>query len=347
MSNINLEDNDFNKKTIIRRIAAPILVIIVIIIIGTSWYSIIEGWSVLDAMYMTVITVTTIGFREVHQLDDSGKAFTIFLAIAGVGAAMYALSAFISIGVGGHLIRTFKGKQMINELKKYKNHVILCGCGQMGECALKELLIRGTKVVVIDNNSETLERLAHYKIPIIQNDATLENVLENAGIKSAYGLIASLPDDADNLFLTLTAREMVHELFIIARASNSKIGKKLKRAGANKIILANEVSGRHMANIILSPEAMNFVDKITGLRNRQFGLREIILTNECGWTGKSIAEANLRANTGLNILAVRQGNEELLINPTPQTILNEGDLLIVFGPIDAAEKLNVKFKKQV
>ena len=347
MPNIDLEENDFNKKTIIRRIATPILIIIVVIIFGTSWYSIVENWSVLDSLYMTVITVTTIGFREVHTLDDSGKAFTIFLAIAGVGAAMYALSSFISVGVGGHLIRTFKGKQMINELKKYKNHVILCGCGQMGECALKEFLIRGTKVVVIDNNPKTRKRLDHYKIPIIQNDATVETVLESAGIKSAYGLIASLPDDADNLFLTLTAREMVHDLFIIARASSNKIGNKLKRAGANRIILANEVSGRHMANIILSPEAMNFVDKITGLRNRQFGLREIILTNECGWTGKSIAEANLRANTGLNILAINQGNAELLINPGPQTILNEGDLLVVFGPIDAAEKLNVKFKKQI
>lgn len=347
MPDINLENNSQTRKTILKKIAVPIFIMIVISIIGTSWYSIIEDWSVIDALYMTVITVTTIGFKEVHQLDDSGKAFTIFLAIAGVGSAMYALSSFVSVGVGGHLIRTFKGKQMINELKKYKNHVILCGCGQMGECALKELLIRGTKVVVIDNDPETLERLAHYKIPIIQNDATLENVLENAGIKSAYGLIASLPDDADNLFLTLTAREMVHELFIIARASSNKIGKKLKRAGANKIILANEVSGRHMANIILSPEAMNFIDKITGLRNRQFGLREIILTNECAWTGKSIAEANLRAKTSLNILAIRQGNEELLINPSPQTVLNEGDLLIVFGPIDAAEKLNVKIKKTI
>ena len=345
MPKINLEDNDFTKKKIVWKIAVPIIIIIIVIIIGTSWFSIVESWSVLDALYMTVITVTTIGFKEVHELDNSGKSFTIFLALAGVGAAMYALSSFISIGVGGHLIRNYKGKKMINELKKYKNHIILCGCGQMGECALKELLIRGTKVVVIDSNPETCEKLEQYKIPVIQNDATLETVLENAQIKLAHGLIASLQDDADNLFLTLTAREMVPELFIIARASDKKIGAKFKRAGANKIILANEVSGRHMANILLAPEAMNFIDKITGLKNRQFGLREIVLTSECEWLNKTIAEANLRANTGLNVLAIRQGNAELLINPGPETRLNEGDLLIVFGPIDAAEKLNVKFKK--
>jgi len=345
MQKIDLEEKDFTEGKIFLRIVAPIIVIIIVIIIGTSWYSIVEGWTCLDALYMTVITVTTIGFKEVHTLDASGKAFTIFIAIAGVGAAMYALSSFISIGVGGHLIRTYKGKQMINELKKYRNHIILCGCGQMGECALKELLIRGTKVVVIDNKPETAEKLAQYKIPIIQDDATLETVLENAQIKLAHGIIASLADDADNLYLTLTAREMVPELFIIARASDKKIGAKFKRAGANKIILANEVSGRHMANILLAPEAMNFIDKITGLKNRQFGLREVVLTNECKMVGKTIAEADLRAETGLNILAIRQGNAELLINPSPQTALNEGDLLIVFGPIDAAEKMNLKFKK--
>lgn len=345
MPEFNLKEKNFTEEKIFRRIAAPIIVIIIVIVIGTSWYSIVEGWTCLDALYMTVITVTTVGFKEVHTLDASGKAFTIFIAIAGVGAAMYALSSFISIGVGGHLIRTYKGKQMINELKKYRNHVILCGCGRMGECALKEMLIRGTKVVVIDNNPETCEKRTHYKIPIIQDDATVETVLEKAEIKSAHGLIASLSDDADNLYLTLTAREMVPDLFIISRASNKNTGKKLKRAGANRIILANEVSGRHMANILLAPEAMNFVDQITGLKNRQFGLREVILTNECKMVGKTIAEADLRAETGLNILAIRQGNAELLINPSPQTALNEGDLLIVFGPIDAAEKMNVKSKK--
>ncbi len=345
MPEFDLQDNDFTKKKIVWKIAVPIIIIIIVIIIGTSWYSIIEGWSFIDALFMTVITVTTIGFKEVHELDASGKSFTIFLAIAGVGAAMYALSSFISIGVGGHLIRNYKGKKMINELKKYKNHIILCGCGQMGECALKELLIRGTKVIVIDSNPETCEKLAQYKIPIIQNDATLETVLESAQIKLAHGIIASLPEDADNLFLTLTAREMVPELFIIARASDKKIGAKFKRAGANKIILANEVSGRHMANILLAPEAMNFIDEITGLKNRQFGLREIVLTNECEWLNKTIAEADLRAETGLNVLAIRQGSSELLINPGPETRLNEGDILIVIGPIDAAEKLNVKFKK--
>jgi len=347
MPEFDLHENDFTKVKIFRRITVPIIVIIIVIIIGTAWYSVAEGWCFIDSLFMTVITVTTIGFKEVHELDNSGKSFTIFLALAGVGAAMYALSSFISIGIGGHLIRNFKGKQMINELKKYKNHIILCGCGQMGECALKELLIRGTKVIVIDSNPETCEKLAQYKIPVIQDDATLETVLETAQIKLAHGIIASLPDDADNLFLTLTAREMVPELFIIARASDNKIGAKFKRAGANKIILANEVSGRHMANILLAPEAMNFIDKITGLKNRQFGLREIVLTSECEWINKTIAEADLRANTGLNVLAIRQGSAELFINPGPETKLNEGDLLIVFGPINAAEKLNVKFKKKV
>ena len=173
MPKFDLQDNDFTKKKIVWKIAVPIIIIIIVIIIGTSWYSIVESWSFIDALFMTVITVTTIGFKEVHELDASGKSFTIFLALAGVGAAMYALSSFISIGVGGHLIRNFKGKKMINELKKYKNHIILCGCGQMGECALKELLIRGTKVVVIDSNPETCEKLSQYKIPVIQDDATL------------------------------------------------------------------------------------------------------------------------------------------------------------------------------
>jgi len=343
MRSIFTEENS-TRNSILTKIAIPILVIFIIIIIGTIWYSLVEGWSVLDGVFMTVITVTTIGYKEVHQLDGSGKLFTIILALAGAGAAAYALSSFISFGVGGHIIRTLKGKQMFSELKKYKNHVILCGCGQMGECALKELLIRGTKVVVIDTDPEASERLAHYKIPVIIDDATNETVLENAGIKIARGLIASLPDDADNLFLTLTAREMSPELFIIARSVNNITGKKLQRAGANKIILSNEVSGRHMANILLSPEAMNFIDKITGLKNRQFGLREIILTEKSGWINKTIADSDLRAHTGLNVLAIKQANAELIINPNPRTLLKAGDLLIVFGPIDIAEKLNNEFK---
>ncbi len=347
MKNIQLTEFENERRRFLKKIAAPILVIIIVIIIGSLWYSIVEGWSALDSIFMTVITVTTIGFKEVHELDGSGKTFTIFLALAGAGAAAYALSSFISLGVGGHLIKTFKGKQMISEIKKYTNHVILCGCGQMGECALKELLARKTKVVVIDTDAGSVERLAQYKIPVIADDATSEVVLEQAGIKNARGLIASLPNDADNLFLTLTAREMASELFIIARASSKLTGKKLQRAGANKIILANEVSGRHMANILLSPEAMNFVDKITGLRNRQFGLREIVLTEKSEWTGKTIAEADLRAKTGLNVLAIRQANADMLINPSPQTTLSEGDLLIVFGPIDIAERFNNELKVHI
>ncbi len=335
----------FTRREIARRLFIAILLLAVVMALGSLGYVNNEDWSLLDALYMTVITVTTIGFKEVRELSRAGEVFTIILSLGGVGTAAYALSSVVSVVVGGHLTRLIKGQQMIHDIKDYKDHVVLCGCGKTGESALKELLAGKERVIVIETDADICAEIMERGVPVICDDATVDAVLEKARVGLAKGLIVSLPDDADNLFVTLSAREMAPDLCIVARASQKNSEKKLVRAGANKVIMADEIAGRHMANILLTPEAMSFVHEITGMRDRKVGLREITITEGCEWQGKTLPEIDVRAETGLNVVGIRHADGKLTVSPLPSTRMAKGDVLIVFGPIEAAEKINARFGK--
>lgn len=332
--------------TLSHYIITAISLLIGVIFFGTLGYCVIEEWSVLDALFMTIITITTIGFREVHPLSEGGKVFTIVLALAGVGTVAYTLSGVVSLVVSGNLSRTLRGRHMARDIKNYTDHVILCGCGRMGSVALQELLLNDKKVVVIEQDKDICDTLHAREIPTICDDATREDVLEMARVRHATGLITCLPDDADNVYVSLTAREMSAHVSIVARATDKSAESKLRRAGATHVVLANDVAGHHMTNVLLQPDVISFIDTITGLHERKVGLREIAITAGCTWENTTSSDQHIREKTGLNILAVRRSDGELVVNPSPEYVMQAGDVLIAFGPVDAAAEITARFASQ-
>jgi voltage-gated potassium channel len=329
----------------IRRLIVAGALLGVVLVAGTVGYVIVAGWNWLDALYMTVITVTTIGYKEVHDLDNAGRVFTICIALAGVGTAAYGLSSIVSLIVSGEFTAVLRGQQMQHELSNLREHIIICGGGKTGLGALQELQASDERVVIIEKDAAVCEGLRQRGIAVLHDDATQEGVLEKARAQHAKGLITTLPNDADNVFVTLTARELAPKLVIVARAALQSHESKLVRAGANRIVRVDEVGGRHMANIMLRPEAIRFIDKLTGINNRTVGLRELDVTADCGWAGKTLAQSEIRQQMALNVVAIRRVEGELLINPGPHTTMHTGDVLIVFGDVSKADELNERFAR--
>jgi voltage-gated potassium channel len=335
------------RREIARRLWRSAALLCLVVLIGTAGYQVLEDWDFLDSLYMTVITVTTIGLGEVRPLDQPGRWFTIFISLAGVGTVAYALSSVASMVVGGELFNIIKGRQMEKDIKKLSGHIILCGAGNTGQRTLQEFLLSNKQVVVIEQDPEVCDQLNGNHVYVITGNATDEGVLEKANIRKAAGLITSLPEDADNVFVTLTARELAPGLDIVSRASDKSIEKKLLHAGATRVVVVDEVGGRHMANIMLHPYTVKLVDEITGLHNREIGLREIVISEGCAWSGKTPGQLNIRANTGLSIVGLINPDGRLTITPPPDMIMQPGAVLIVFGPVKAARDICRQFGSEV
>jgi len=345
MLNFNLQTDKFTRRELVRQLTIAVALLLAVIVFGTLGYRFLGNWSILDSLYMTVITVTTIGFREVRPLADNGKLFTIVLSLAGVGVAAYTLSVVFSVIIGVNLSKLIKRRQMEHGIKHLKDHIILCGCGVTGNFTLKELLADNEKVVVIDKDPDICETLDEMNVPCICDDASSEKVLKKAEIKHAKALVSALREDVDNIFVALTARGMAPDIFITARVSNKQNESKLLRAGADKVILVNEVAGHHIANIVLRPHVIKFLGELLGLKNKNLGLREINIKENCDWENKSIVDLKIRSETGLNVVAVKQKNGEINISPGADTILKKDDVLIVFGSIEAADEIEKKLNK--
>ncbi len=345
MLNFYLHTGSSTRRALIKQLAIAVAVVSVVLLFGTCGYFFFGKWSFIDSLFMTVITVTTIGFKEVQPLGDNGKLFTIFLSLAGVGAAAYTLSLIFSVVIGGNLSKIIKRRQMEHGIKNLKNHIILCGCGVTGNFTLQELLAANEKVVVIEKDPDICETLDEMNVPCICDDASSEKVLKKAEIKYAKALVSALREDVDNIFVALTARGMAPDIFITARVSNKQNESKLLRAGADKVILVNEVAGHHIANIVLRPHVIKFLGELLGLENKNLGLREINIKENCDWENKSIVDLKIRAETGLNVVAVKQKGGEINISPGADTILKKDDVLIVFGSIETADEIEKKLNK--
>ncbi|MCX7846685.1 MAG: potassium channel protein [bacterium] len=323
-------------RHVARRFLGSLAILAAVIAAGTTGYILIEGWPFTDALYMTVITVTTVGFREARTLSPAGQLYTIAVVLCGVGAAAYALSSLAAMLASGELSRLVRGHQMAHELGSMTDHIILCGCGQTGSCALRELQASRQKVVVVEKDENICDELSRHGVPALCGDATLEAVLEQARVRHAKGLITTLPDDADNVFVALVARELQPALTIVARATHQHNASKLRRAGANRIVPVNEVAGHHMANIMLFPNAIGFLDQLMGIEQPDIGLREVRVPPRCSWVGTTLAQQNIRATTGLTVMAIRHADGRMTINPGPDCQIAADDVLIVFGSTAAA-----------
>jgi voltage-gated potassium channel len=313
----------------IRRPLWGICALVSIVVIGVIGYRVIEGWAFLDSLYMTVITITTVGFAEVHPLSAAGKIFTIFLIIGGVGGALYTLTAMVQYILEGQFGITMGRRRMKAKISKLKGHFILCGYGRVGQEIARTFSEERASFVVIDNNEERLAKAEREGYPCLLADATSDEVLKEAGIERARGLVAALGSDADNTYITLSARGLRPDLLIEARSSSEEAEVKLKRAGADRVISPHIIGGHRMAMLALRPAVVDFIDTVTYRPGRELQLENVDVAGGSSLVGQTMAQ--VREQDGITVLAMRKKSGKLLANPPNKEIIEDGDRLIVIG----------------
>jgi len=311
--------------------------IIMIIAIGTAGYMVIEGWSLLDSVYMTVTTLTTVGYREIHHLSAKGMVFTIFLIVGGVGTMLYALSTGARVILEGELKEIYGRKKLEKKIEQMKDHYIICGYGRMGKIISKELKAEGVKFVVVEKAPESFEKKAD--VLILKGDATQDHVLKEAGIEKARGLISVLPTDAENLFVVLSARGLNPSLLIVARAVDEDAERKLLRAGATKAISPYHIGGLRMAHTVLKPSVVDFIEFATKSGNIELRLQEINLQEGSRLIDSTLQECRIGEDLGVIVVAIKQATGDTKFNPTFRSTLKAGDTLIALGEISKLKEL--------
>jgi voltage-gated potassium channel len=301
----------------------------------------IEGDSFLDSLYMTIITISTVGFGEIHRLSVPGKIFTIFLIMFSFGTYAYAISIITTYFVESKLSIWFlKGARGKSTLKKMENHVILCGYGRNGQQAAEELKMFNKSVVIIENRHDIIIDNLEQQFRFIEGDATNDDILLKANIDSASALITTLPNDADNLFVVLSARSINPELKIISRASSESSEKKLRVAGANNVILPEKVGGNHMAVLVAKPDIVEFLEHLSIRGSSPTNLEEIVCSDlESEISCKSIHEIGIRQKSGANIIGFKTPEGEFILNPSPETNVIPGSKLFVLGTQEQIETM--------
>ncbi|MGI9527192.1 MAG: potassium channel family protein [Weeksellaceae bacterium] len=324
------------------KITKVLAILLLFLIIGTTGYVYIEDYSVIDALYMTVITLSTVGFGEVNQLSEAGRLFTVSLILSGVGLIAYAASIFAEELVSGNIVQFYKKRSVEKKIKKLDNHVIICGFGRNGRQAARKLKTYNKPFAVIDKTiQDSKSHLGLDQIIFIEGDATEDDVLEKAQVHTANALIAALPSDADNLFVVLTARQMNPNIKIISRASSRTSMRKLKIAGANNVIMPDKIGGEHMASLIVTPDLVEFLDKISVDSSTHINMLEVNVENlPKEYLGKTIQQLEMRLNTGCTIIGLKNAASEYQVNPDYDTILENGMHLIILGRPDQINKLN-------
>lgn len=318
------------------------LLILLIVAMGTIGFIFIEKYSFIEALYMTIITISTVGYAEVHPLSNAGRLFNIFLIISSLTTTAFALTMLTRYVVDGEINRYFKNRRMMTSINKLENHVILCGYGRNGKQAAETLLQHKVQFVIIEINAEKIEQdnLNGLKLLYVKGDATEDETLIRAGIKNARALISALPEDADNVFIVLTARGVNSDIQIISRASHVGSVAKLKKAGANNVILPDKIGGMHMATLVTKPDVIEFIDYLSGeeggsirLESLNYSALPTILQ------GKSLKEIMEWRKTGVNCLGVKNAEGKFVINPPESTTINVGMKVIVLGTKEQIESM--------
>ena len=317
------------------------LVLGIVFLIGTLWYWIIEGWPFSDAAYMTMITLSTVGFSEVHPLEERSRLFTIGLILMGLITIGYIVNRFTEALIGGYFqegIRRRQQKQLIDTLDQ---HYIVCGYGRTGRQIAQEFEAEGIPFVIIDSRTEQVEAAKEQSYIVFQGDATLDDSLLGAKIDKAVCLVAALGSDAENLYLVLSAKTLNPRIRAIARASTEEALQKLQRAGADAVVSPYITGGRRLAAAALRPQVMDFVDGILTGTDRAFYMEELLIDSQnCPYVGQTLRHARLRSQSGALVLAIRRVDGTLIGGPTGDTRLLAGDLLICMGTAEQLRQLN-------
>lgn len=306
--------------------------LVAILVIGTIGLYLIEGYSLLDAFSVAVglLTTTSIGYGNSIPLSASGKIFSLLLIIFGVSLVAYAFGNVVSLVLDGHLSNLMGRSKMNKKIANLHDHIIICGAGRVGQHVIHRLVKEKEPFVVIDRNEEITKRMIEDGVLTIADDASKDEVLLVAGIKRARGLITALPEDADNVFVTLTAKELNPNVRVVARGDIAESKPKLLRAGADKVISPSVIGGRRMAISILKPVSVDFVETLIHKEDVEFELEEIITSANSVLIGKTLKDSMIKQNTGTMIVAIKR-NEEIISNPPAEEVILDGDLLIAIG----------------
>jgi voltage-gated potassium channel len=331
----------------LRRLLFPVLVLAVLLLGGTLGYQVLGGWDWLDALYMTVITITTVGFHEVRPLGTVGRLFTMVLALGGVFTAFYAAAELIRAVVTGE-IRTVLGRQrMENLLAQLHDHLVVCGFGRMGRLVCEEFSAAGLPFVVIDRNPLVLEDFSiRHGIPL-SGDATADDVLKRARVQRARALVTAAASDADNLYVAMSARFLNEKLFIVARAESESAEMKLVRAGANRVVSPYSIGGHRVAQAVLRPNAMEFLELATRSAHLELQIEETELRGGSPLVGQSLKASPVRSELGIIVVAIKKPDGKMVFNPTPETVLEARDVLITLGRRQQLDRLETMARRAV
>jgi voltage-gated potassium channel len=301
------------------------LMVVGIVLFGVSGYIFLEDYSLLEAIYMTILTMSTVGFAEVKPLSDAGRVFTIFLILSSLSVFTYFLTLISKYILDGDFINQYRKYKMQQKISTLTNHVIICGFGRNGKEAATVLTNSGVPVIVIEEKSNKTD-LHDSKIIVVEGDATKDELLIQCNIAKAKSLITTLPNDADNVYVVLAARELNSKINIISRASNDVSVKKLKTAGANNIIMPDKLGGAQMATLVLSPDIKELLDIMSIQNNEEFSIKEYIVTREL-----NLAALNIRRKTGSTILAIKNKKQDYILNPILDAPVFPGEKIIAMG----------------
>ncbi|MDD4000959.1 MAG: potassium channel protein [Bacilli bacterium] len=313
--------------------------VVILITVGTVGYMLLTNSSVIDGLYMTIITISTVGYREIVDLSPEGKIFTIFIIISGLGIVSYALLQTVSFLIDGGVNQIFRRKSMEKKIAMMVNHIIVCGAGQTGSSVIEQLNLTKTQFIVVENQEIRASELEESGVPVICGDATNEDVLTQAGIKRAKGMIICLNNDAQNVYTILTAKGLNPKLYIVAQSIEKGAAKKLKRAGADKTISPNEIGGVRMAYLMLKPHVMSFLDIVNRFDDELLELGEVTVEANAELTGLKIKDAAIPQRTGLIIIAIQSPGGKLRFNPGPNEQLATGISMLVLGKPNKIEML--------
>ena len=329
-------------RTIKRKLILAALLIFLVITFGTAGYMNIEKWRFLDSLYMTVITLTTVGYEETHRLSTGGRIFTIILAITGVGTVLYTLGIGAQFVLEGEIQQIFRRKRLEKKLEALKDHYIICGYGRMGRIIARELLTKYLNIVVIERYSESLNGTEDFLF--VEGDATKDDILRKAGIERARCLISVLPTDAENLFVVLSARKLSPNLLIVARAGEEGSEHKLITAGADKAVSPYYIGGIRIAQTVLKPAVIDFIEFATKSGNIDLQMEEIPIREGSELAGRSLDECGIGRELGVIIVAIKLTTGEMRFNPTSRTKIEVGDTLIAVGETSKLKELETRAK---
>jgi len=318
-----------------------IALVIGLISIGVTGYMLIEHWNFIDALYMTIITLSTVGYTEIYPLSQNGRIFTILFISFGIIVLAIIISRITSLILEGEIGTVMRRRKMEKNISKLKKHYIVCGLGDVGQTTLFELHKMKVSSVGIDKNPEVIKKILEENpnLLLIEGDATDDSVLLKAGIKDARGILSALPEDAENLFIIISGKNLNPEIKIISKANDERALLKLKKSGADYIISPKQIAGLRMASVAARPDVVSFLDVMMRDVEESWRVEQAGIPEKSPFQGKTLREAAIPSKTGLLVIAMRKRNGEYIYNPPATTIMEKGDVLLVLGNFERLERL--------